>query len=137
MKELKRLGLLAIMGLGMISCGGDDDSSSETGLDGLWKQEKIIVDGDPSLTEDDPCLTKNTMKFDGGVFTGKSYDGENCLDEDVDNGTYIKSGDKLTVISDGESRELEILKLTADKLELELNELDEGEVIKAVFYFNR
>lgn len=133
MKELKKLGLVAILGLGMISCGGDDDSSSnEPQLDGVWKVTDITIDG-MSYADVIECLDKTTIEFEGTIYESVSYEGEKCDEMNVENGTFTKSGNTLSLKSDGFIDTSEIIKLTDDKLELK--EEDDEDI--TIIYLDR
>lgn len=118
MKTLKRFGLVAILGMGLISCGGDDDSSSnEPQLDGMWRTTDVHIDGE-SMLNTLACVDKSTFEFNGSNLETIFYDGENCDEEEIDNGTFTRNGDKLIVTIDGDTDTLDIVKLTATELEL-------------------
>lgn len=108
MKKVFALMFAFVMGLGMISCSSDDDSSSNTPqftIVGTWKVTQVFING-VEHNVDDYCPYKGTFQFiTGGTYVenGFELDGTTCVAADVLGGTYVKSGNNYTLTINGGS----------------------------------
>lgn len=85
----------------LTSCKKDDDNDS---IEGAWQLESFVVNGIAETLDD--CDKKSTMSFTSTTASRIEYytAGNNeCKVESEGTGTYVISGDKLTITeSDGE-----------------------------------
>ncbi|MDR2223919.1 MAG: lipocalin family protein [Flavobacteriaceae bacterium] len=133
MKKIFLLAVIAIMGLGAVSCSKDDDSTSNfsTDIKGNWKESKIVcldkdkkVLGEKMASDNDGCGV-DAIKFDNkeGVFTYNFKDmvKNECVKREY-NVTYYVLLDALITQEKGSSEanpeEFKIVELTKNKLVL-------------------
>lgn len=108
--------------LGLTSCSKDDDSSSDSSnIEGRWEyfQEGTIVGGTETLVSwDHECTTKKDYieLLSGGVMKDMVY-WDDCID-DVVTGTWLRSGNNLTVALGSESATGEIVTLNSTTLKI-------------------
>ncbi len=132
---MKKLVLLfvavASISSALVSCSKNDDNDAS--IVGKWEfyQEGVKIEGEEFLelyVHD--CATKKdyTQFFDNGTLNDVYY-WDDC-EEDIDNGTYTKSGNSLTLTIDGVTTNGTIKKLSGSTLKVEIT--DEGEVYVVV-----
>lgn len=110
--------LFATMTLILPSCSKDDDPKSAD-ITGTWECVSSFTDdidwGDLEFGDDSCEDTKSYVRFaDGGKYTEVIVEGD---DVDVSEGTWTRSGDKITIKGDG------IITYTAGIVEITNNTL--------------
>lgn len=118
---MKRFNLFAFAALSgvLFSCSSDDSSATTSGeLTGKWYYKEYRVAGETIPYDDHEECGKDYVQFnDNG--TGASVDVWDCVD-DIAPFTYTKTGNSITVSSDGESNTARILELSATTLKVKV-----------------
>lgn len=118
---MKKLNLfaLAILSSFAISCSSDDGPTTSGDLLGKWYYKEYKVAGQTIPYDDHEVCGKDYIQFneDG---TGANVDIWDC---NVDSAffTYTKSGNNITVTSDGASATAKIVELSASTLKVKVN----------------
>lgn len=129
MKKLVFLLAAAFMvSLSFTSCGSDDDSSTGS-IEGKWFFEtlKVSVNGnvvqEGPYDENVPTCSKNYIEFlNSGVCNSAEYYLEDTTcNVDITSGSWIKEGNKLSVISDDEVQVFKVVNVSSNKLTLEVS----------------
>lgn len=117
-----------VLGLSLASCNKDDDSSSSSSsasLEGKWNfsKEDIVVDANEVLEDysgnESGCSKDYIMINTNGTISSVDYDSFNSPCEVfTDNGTWVRSGNSLSVTLGGETFTSEILTLTSSELKV-------------------
>lgn len=115
------------LGLALTSCSKDDDSSSggSAALEGSWEYTKtgVKAGGEEALFDytNDCSTKKDYLKINtGGTMNDYWYDID-CVEE-IDNGTWTRSGNTLAVSFGGVPVNATILELTSSTLKIEYTE---------------
>ncbi len=102
MKKVFALLFALSIGLGMISCSSDDDSSStpQFTIVGTWKVTQAYFNGIEQNVAD-VCIYKGTAQFiNGGTYVENKFDlndADVCVQGDAIGGTWAKSGNNYTL----------------------------------------
>ncbi|ESU21297.1 hypothetical protein FCR2A7T_05940 [Flavobacterium cauense R2A-7] len=117
-----------VLGLSFASCNKDDDSSSSSSsasLEGKWNfsKEDTTVDDTEILVDyngnESGCSKDYIMINANGTISSVDYDSFNSPCEVfTDNGTWVRSGNSLSVTLGGETFTSEILTLTSSELKV-------------------
>lgn len=138
MKNFKKLVLLFLVAsTTLVSCNKDDDSSSGS-IEGSWEFSKVgtIIAGEEFLVDYDHtpgCNKDYTEIIAGGTLKDHYFEdnGSGC-EEGIDNGTWSRSGNNITVNFNGDVSIAEILELSSSTLKLKATDSDTGEVYLSV-----
>lgn len=140
MKQIKQLMLLFLVAsTTLVSCNKDDDGDSGA-IEGKWEFTKVgsIVAGQEALIDypdHTPGCTKDyTEILVGGTVKDYYYtdNGSGC-EESIDNGTWTRDNNNITVNFSGEVTVAEILELSNTTLKLKSTDSDTGEVYLVLF----
>jgi hypothetical protein len=115
MKKFNLLAL-AILSSFAISCSSDDGPSTSGDLIGKWYFKEYKVEGQTIPYDDHEDCGKDYIQFNANG-TGANVDVWDCV-EDIALFTYTRSGNNLTVTSDGESDTVGITELSATTLKI-------------------
>ena len=113
---MKRISLLtlAILSSFVISCSSDDGPSTSGELTGKWYFKEYRVFGQTIPYDDHEECGKDYLQFNADG-TGANVDVWDCV-EDVASFEYTRSGNNLTITSDGVTDVVQITELTSTKL---------------------
>ena len=131
MKQIKiALFSMLALGLTLTSCGDDDSKSNNTpSLVGKWtySKEGEIVDGKETLRdyEHTTGCSKDYVEITATTLTDVDYEGSVCT-EHKDAAPYVKNGNSIVVMFDGEPQTAEIVTLTATTLKIKATSTFEG-----------
>jgi hypothetical protein len=118
-----------------LSCSKDDEAS----LQGKWENFKLgtVTNGQETLTDYVPAVgcTKNFAIINAATIISHSFNGSDCF-ESVDNQSYSRQGDVLTVAGESASLTFEIKTLNSTTLKIYLIAID-SEPSSQVFVFKR
>ncbi|MFN3967312.1 lipocalin family protein [Flavobacterium sp.] len=115
---MKKLSLfsLAILSSFAISCSSDDGPTTSGDLIGKWYFKEYKVQGQTIPYDDHEECGKDYIQFnDNG--TGANVDVWDCV-EDIASFTYTRSGNSLTITSDGVSDTVQITELSSANLKI-------------------
>lgn len=137
MKKFKQLVLLFLVAsVTLVSCNKDDDK--EASIEGSWEFSKVgtLVSGQEFLVDYDHttgCSKDYTEIIAGGTVKDHYFEdlGNGC-EEGIDNGTWSRSGNNITVNFSGEVTTAEILELSSTTLKLKATDPDTGDVYLSV-----
>lgn len=119
------------------SCSNDNDSAPS--LQGKWENFKLgtVTNGQETLTDYVPAVgcTKNFAIINAATIISHSFNGSDCF-ESVDNQSYSRQGDVLTVAGESASLTFEIKTLNSTTLKIYLIAID-SEPSSQVFVFKR
>lgn len=115
MKKFNLLAL-AILSSFAISCSSDDGPSTSGDLIGKWYFKEYKVQGQTIPYDDHEECGKDYIQFNNDG-TGANVDVWNC-EEDVASFTYTRSGNTLTITSDGVSDTVQITELSSANLKI-------------------
>ncbi|MDR6969064.1 hypothetical protein J2X31_003090 [Flavobacterium arsenatis] len=120
MKKIKLFTALLITTL-LFSCSSDDNGGSTTSGDllGKWYNKEYIISGQTFPYDDHEECGKDYIQFNSDG-TGASVDVWDC-EEDVAPFTYTRSGNTITVTSDGESDTVQITELSSTTLKVKIS----------------
>lgn len=110
---------VALLIASLISCSSDDNGGSSSGsLVGKWYPEKVVTifmgESDEEEHEHLCASKKDYVELkSNGTFLSVDHD-EDCVAYE-DEGTWVKEGNQLTVVSDGEAFTAEIVSITSSK----------------------
>lgn len=144
MKKLKIV-LFSVLTLGLAlttSCGDDDSSSNNTSgaLEGKWiyAKEGMAAQGQEILNdyEHTEGCSKDYLEILESTANDVTYWGSEC-DQTIDESTYTRNGNTLTVTSDGQTETVTIEKLTGSELKISISETMEGTTVKYITTFTR
>lgn len=124
--------ILGISLLSVLSCGSDNDNSSNSNtaasLIGIWKIERVVTisgaDQTTQIDEDLPDACKNQSTYEytsNGKYIAKDYNmvGSTCqFSQSTRNYVYTPSTQKLMI----DNMESKVLELTANKLMIYIND---------------
>lgn len=138
MKKLKQLVLLFLVAsVTLVSCNKDDDGDSAS-IEGSWEFSKVgtILSGQEFLVDYDHttgCNKDYTEIIAGGTLKDHYFEdfGSGC-EEDIDNGSWSRSGNTITVNFSGDVTTAEILELSNTTLKLKFTDPDTAEVYFSV-----
>ncbi len=130
----KLLVLVSLLAIGLSSCSKDDDSSgSSAALEGKWifSKEGAIVGGNEMLIDytgnEAGCTKDYSIIKSNGTIEDVDFDSFNSPCEMfVDNYSWSRSGNTLTVGEGADSSVFEILVLTST--ELKIKETTSGDI---------
>lgn len=125
---MKKVSILFVsvltMGLSLTSCDKDDDNGPAT-LEGKWNYSK---EGGMSGTQEvlvnymgneSGCSNDYINLTAAGVFTDVDFDSETTACEEFSTpGTYVRTGNNVTVTVQGFEETVEILSLTSSELKI-------------------
>ena len=122
MKQLKLTMALLAAGLMMVSCNKDDDGGSQAALEGKWIYSKEGVAGGGQEILDDyehseGCAKDYTEIIAGGTVKDVWYYGSECT-EDIEESTWTREGNTVTVGTGEDADQFEILNLTDTELKI-------------------
>jgi hypothetical protein len=136
MKKFNLLAL-AILSSFAISCSSDDGPSTSGDLMGKWYFKEYRVQGQTIPYEDHEDCGKDYIQFNADG-TGANVDVWNC---ELDSApfSYTRSGNNLTITSDGESDTVQIAELTSANLKIKTTSDfdDDGDVETVVIVLTR
>jgi hypothetical protein len=115
MKKFNLLAL-AILSSFAISCSSDDGPSTSGDLIGKWYFKEYKVQGQTIPYDDHEECGKDYIQFNNDG-TGANVDVWNC-EEDIASFTYTRSGNTLTITSDGVSDTVQITELSSANLKI-------------------
>lgn len=115
MKKISLLSL-AILSSFAISCSSDDGPSTSGDLIGKWYFKEYRVFGQTIPYDDHEACGKDYIQFNADG-TGANVDVWDCA-EDVASFDYTRSGNNLTITSDGASDTVQITELTSARLKI-------------------
>ncbi len=115
MKKLNLLSL-AVLSSFAISCSSDDGPSTSGDLIGKWYFKEYRVFGQTIPYDDHEACGKDYIQFNADG-TGANVDVWDCA-EDVASFDYTRSGNNLTITSDGASDTVQITELTSARLKI-------------------
>lgn len=126
---MKKLAFLALAGITLSACRGDEKPTSEPSIVGVWKPSKeIVLNGKDKTvlktTPADACRTKDTIEFTADKnFNYHSYklSQNECVDKGIEKGTYTytPSTKKLsTKYINEEEITTDVVTLTANELQV-------------------
>lgn len=131
MKKISIL-VLSLLAFAFSSCSDDGDSSVPATIDGKWNFNKMSVTVNnvtsPELDYEgnEPGCMKDYIEFvAGGVLKDGDYSGSNC-ELMISNGSWSKSGNIITITSEGITMPLEIVSITSTALAVKYSETEEG-----------
>jgi hypothetical protein len=107
---------LAILSSFAISCSSDDGPSTSGDLIGKWYFKEYKVQGQTIPYDDHEECGKDYIQFNNDG-TGANVDVWNC-EEDIASFTYTRSGNTLTITSDGVSDTVQITELSSANLKI-------------------
>ena len=120
------------MALAFSACSDDGDSSAPATIDGKWNFNKMSVTVNdvtsPELDYEgnEPGCMKDYIEFAaGGILKDGDYSGSNCA-LTISNGTWTKSGNIISITSEGISIPVEIISLTSSALVIKYSETEDG-----------
>ncbi|MCF6129698.1 lipocalin family protein [Flavobacterium sp. AS60] len=117
MKKIK-LAILAILSGFMFSCSSDDGPTTSGELTGKWYYKEYLVAGETIPYDDHEVCGKDYIQFNADG-TGLNVDVWSCT-EDVAFFTYTRSGNNITVTSDGQSDTARITELSSTTLKVKV-----------------
>lgn len=115
MKILKLSAVIALSALAF-SCSSDDGASTSGELTGKWYFKETRVEGETIPYDDHEECGKDYIQFNTNG-TGANVDVFNCT-EDVAPYTYTRSGNNITITSDGQSDIVQITELSSTILKV-------------------
>ncbi|WP_333875399.1 lipocalin family protein [Flavobacterium sp.] len=118
MKKVSVLSLAILSGF-VISCSSDDGATTSGDLLGKWYNKEYKVGGQTFPYDDHEACGKDYVQFNADG-TGANVDVWDCV-EDVASFTYIKSGNSITVTSDGVSDTGQIIELSDTTLKVKVS----------------
>ena len=131
MKKISIL-FISLLALTFSSCSDDNDSSLATTIDGKWNFNKMSVTVNnvtsPELDYEgnEPGCMKDYIEFvEGGILKEGDYSGSNCV-LNTSSGTWSKSGNTITITSDGITIPVEVVNLTSSILIVKYSETEDG-----------
>ncbi|MBF6641546.1 lipocalin family protein [Flavobacterium sp. J49] len=115
---MKKLSLfsLAILSIFTISCSSDDSPTTSGDLIGKWYFKEYKVAGQTIPYDDHEECGKDYIQFNANG-TGANVDVWDCV-EDIALFNYTRSGNNITVTSDGESDTVQITELSSTTLKI-------------------
>ncbi len=135
--KLLKLSIFLLLGLFVLSCSSDDGATTSGDLIGKWYFKEYKVQGQTILYDDHEECGKDYIQFnvDG---TGANVDVYNCV-EDVAPYTYTRSGNNITVISDGTADTVQITELssTTFKFKTRYDFDDDGDEESVIIVFTK
>ncbi|WP_268845978.1 lipocalin family protein [Flavobacterium aestivum] len=136
MKKLSVL-FVSVLALGMsfVSCSKDDDK--EASIEGKWNYSTaaittngIEVPFNDYIDNQANCAKDYLELKTAGVANSGEYSSDCKLT--VDTGTWKKDGNKLTVVSDGESTSFEVVSVTDSTLKLKVSYSEGGVALTVI-----
>ena len=124
MKLLQKMSFALVLAVVFASCSKSNDNNSEADLVGTWNLTSKKTNGETQ--ELDACDLKHNLVFTSTKVTSTDYEGENCMDIEVDVFSYTTNGNILKVTNGVDTMEIEF-SLTATTLEMTQSEEHEGE----------
>lgn len=118
MKKVKLVALMALSGL-VFSCSSDDGATTSGELTGRWYYKEYRVSGETIPYDDHEACGKDYVQFNADG-TGASVDIWDCV-PDVASFTYTRSGNNITVTSDGLSDTARIIELSETTLKVKVS----------------
>lgn len=115
MKVLKLSAILATS-LFVFSCSSDDEPTTSGELTGKWYFKEVRVQGQTIPYDDHEECGKDYIQFNANG-TGANVDVYNCV-EDSAPYTYTRSGNNITITSDGQSDTVQITELSSTTLKV-------------------
>lgn len=107
--------------LTLTSCSKDDSNEESASLIGKWEfsKEGIAAQGQEILVdyEHETGCAKDFSTITATTIVNTSFYGSNCS-QDIDNSTYTRSGNIITVINDGDTSTTEIKTLDNNTLKV-------------------
>ena len=115
MKKISLLSL-AILSSFVFSCSSDDSPTTSGDILGKWYFKEYKVEGQTIPYDDHEECGKDYIQFnDNG--TGANVDVWDCV-EDIATFTYTRSGNNLTITSDGVTDTVQITELSSANLKI-------------------
>src|SRR5688572_27208136 len=134
MKKVSILFVSALaLGMTFTSCNKDDDNAAATpSLEGKWNFNKMSVTHDgvtsPEMDYEDnmPGCSKDFIELKaGGIYNEGDYVDDACTLEQY-TGTWAKNNNTVSVNTDGETDEFEIVSVTNTDLKVKSTFTEEG-----------
>lgn len=113
MKKIKLIVPLLLTGL-IFSCSSDDGATTSGELTGKWYYKEYRVAGQTIPYDDHEACGKDYIQFNANG-TGANVDVWDCV-EDAAPYTYTRSGNTITITSDGVSDTAQIIELSETTL---------------------
>lgn len=101
------------------SCSSDDGATTSGELTGKWYYKEYKVAGATIPYDDHEACGKDYIQFNTNG-TGANVDVWNC-EEDAAPFTYTRSGNNITITSDGESDTAQIIELSTTTLKVKIS----------------
>lgn len=115
MKKFNLLAL-AILSSFVFSCSSDDSATTSGELTGKWYFKEYKVQGQTIPYDDHEECGKDYIQFNNNG-TGANVDVWDCV-EDIASFTYTRSGNNLSITSDGETDTVGITELSSTTLKI-------------------
>lgn len=115
MKNVKFIAMALVAGL-TCSCSSSDDADTSGELTGKWYYKEYKVFGETIPYDDHEACGKDYIQFNADG-TGANVDIWDCV-PDAAAYTYTRSGNTISVTSDGETDTAKIIELTATTLKV-------------------
>ncbi len=128
---MKKLILFAaVLTLGIVSCSKDDDNTPASELIGKWEfaQEGSIYMSQEILEpydHEDGC-TKDFLMFTASTVADHYFYGDDCMEE-IEVDSYIRNGNLIHIMMNGEVESVEIITLDNSTLKLKVTENFDGQ----------
>ncbi|HRG19171.1 MAG TPA: lipocalin family protein [Flavobacterium lutivivi] len=110
---------LAILSAFVTSCSSDDSATTSGNILGKWYYKEYRVSGQTIPYADHESCGKDYIQFNADG-TGANVDVWNC-ELDIAPFTYTKSGNSITVTSDGFSDTAQIIELSETTLKVKIS----------------
>jgi hypothetical protein len=125
------------------SCSNDEDSQVPVTFEGKWNFDKmsVTVNGvtSPELDYDgnEPGCAKDYIEFKpGGVLNDGDYSDSTCI-LNLTVGTWVKSGNIITITSEGIVIPLDVVSLTSTTFKIKYSETLEGDTVSVNMTFTK
>lgn len=131
---------VAVMALSISSCSKNDDKNTQDELLGKWEFAQVgtIVMGQEFLIpyQHQTNCTKDFIAFETTTVSAHTFDGVNCA-EDVDVDSYVRSGNVLNIMVDGQVETAEILVLNNTTLKIKTVKNIQGQAQQSTIVYTR
>lgn len=119
MKVLKTFGML-LTAITVISCSSSDDPTTSGELVGKWYYKEYRAGGETYPYEDHEPCGKDYVQFNADG-TGVNVDVWDC-ELDAAPFSYTRSGNSISITSDGETDTVQIVELSSTTLQVTYND---------------
>jgi hypothetical protein len=141
---MKKLSILFVsvlaLGMSFVSCSKDDDNEVAASVEGKWNYTSaalvakgIEVPFDDFIDNQSGCAKDYIELKAAGVASSGEYSSDCKLT--VDAGTWVKNGNTLTIVSDGESVPYEVVSVTNSTMKLKISYNEGGVALTVIVTF--